>query len=75
MRLFWQKTQQILHKIGDFQARLLLTLLYAVLILPVGVALRLSEDTLNACPKKNAGTYWQPRKELDSALRHARRQS
>lgn len=74
MHTFWPKTQQVLHIIGDFQARLILTLLYGVLILPVGVALRLSDDVLQTRTRKHQGSYWQSRPQINSDLQRARQQ-
>jgi hypothetical protein len=42
----WQAWKRIAHKIGNFQARVLLTLFYAVLIFPFGMAARLFADPL-----------------------------
>lgn len=70
----WQRIQKIGHTIGDFQARLLLTVLYAVLIVPVGIALRFSEDTLQQRIRPSNGSYWQNKRPLDIDIHHARRQ-
>jgi len=42
----WQVWTRLAHKIGNFQARVLLTLLYAVLVLPFGLCVRLFSDPL-----------------------------
>jgi hypothetical protein len=42
----WQAWKKIAHKIGNFQARILLTLFYAVLVLPFGIVVRLFSDPL-----------------------------
>lgn len=42
----WQAWKRLAHKIGNFQARVLLTLLYAILVLPFGVTVRLFSDPL-----------------------------
>jgi len=42
----WQAWKRIAHKIGNFQARVLLTVFYAVLVLPFGIATRLFSDPL-----------------------------
>jgi len=42
----WQAWKQIAHKIGNFQARVLLTVFYAVLVLPFGLAARWFSDPL-----------------------------
>jgi hypothetical protein len=42
----WQGWKRIAHAIGNFQARVLLTLFYFVLVWPVGFAARLFSDPL-----------------------------
>ena len=42
----WNAWKRLAHKIGNFQARVILTILYAILILPFGVAARLFSDPL-----------------------------
>lgn len=46
IKRIWQAWKKIAHKIGDFQARVLLTIIYAVLILPFGLAIRFFSDPL-----------------------------
>ena len=41
----WQAWKELAHKIGNFQARVLLTIFY-VLLLPFGLATRLFNDSL-----------------------------
>jgi len=43
----WKAWTRLAHKVGDFQARILLTLVYAVLMLPFGVLVRLFADPLH----------------------------
>lgn len=43
----WEAWKRLAHKIGNFQARVLLTILYAVLVLPFGLAVRLFADPLH----------------------------
>lgn len=42
----WRAWSRLAHKIGNFQARVLLTLLYAILVLPFGMIVRLFADPL-----------------------------
>ncbi len=42
----WEAWKRLAHRIGNFQARVLLTILYAVLVLPFGVVVRLLADPL-----------------------------
>jgi len=41
----WQAWKELAHKIGNFQARVLLTIFYAILF-PFGLATRLFNDSL-----------------------------
>lgn len=51
----WKTWTRLAHKIGNFQARVLLTLLYAILVLPFGMAVRLFSDPLRI--KKRPGRW------------------
>jgi hypothetical protein len=42
----WQGWKDLAHKIGNFQARVILSIFYAVLVLPFGLATRLFSDPL-----------------------------
>ena len=42
----WQWWKKLAHKIGNFQARIILSLFYAVLVLPFGLAARWFSDPL-----------------------------
>ncbi len=46
LKKLWAAWKRIAHRIGDFQARVLLTVIYAVLVLPFGLAIRLFSDPL-----------------------------
>jgi hypothetical protein len=45
-KAIWKAWTRIAHIIGNFQARVLLTILYVVLVLPFGVIVRLFADPL-----------------------------
>jgi hypothetical protein len=42
----WAAWKKLAHKIGNFQARVILSLFYAVLLLPFGLAARWFSDPL-----------------------------
>jgi hypothetical protein len=46
LRRLWESWKRVARVIGNFQARVLLTVFYAVLILPFGLAVRLFADPL-----------------------------
>jgi hypothetical protein len=49
----WQAWNRIAHAVGTFQARVLLTLFYAVLVFPFGVFARLFSDPLRVKCRPN----------------------
>ncbi|HUI52643.1 MAG TPA: hypothetical protein VLX60_12715 [Terriglobales bacterium] len=55
LKSVWEIWKRLAHKIGNFQARVLLTLLYALPVLPFGVAVRLFSDPLQI---KRRPTAW-----------------
>jgi hypothetical protein len=55
IKRIWEAWKRIAHKIGNFQARLLLTIFYAIVVLPFGVAARLFSDPLQI---KRRPTQW-----------------
>lgn len=42
----WNVWNRMMHAIGNFQARVILTLLYAIIVLPFGLIVRLFTDPL-----------------------------
>ncbi len=55
IKALWDAWKRLAHKIGNFQARVLLTVLYAIVVLPFGVAARLFSDALHI---KNRPAKW-----------------
>ena len=68
----WQVWGRIARRLADFQGRALLTLLYIVLIVPVGLILRLVADPLRR--RQPQGSNWTPRPPAPATLDEARRQ-
>ena len=67
----WQRWVKVAKIIGDFQARLMLSFFYLIVILPIGLIARLCADPL-ALKKSRAS--WDSRKSAPSRLEDARRQ-
>jgi hypothetical protein len=67
----WEGWKRFGHALGNFQARVLLTLIYYVLVLPFGLAVRLFSDTMHL--KKRPGK-WFDHPPLPNTLEEARRQ-
>jgi hypothetical protein len=45
-KFVWKSWVRVAHRIGNFQARVLLTILYAVVLLPFGICVHLFADPL-----------------------------
>ncbi len=67
----WEGWKKIAHKIGNFQARVLLTVFYGVLVLPFGLAARFFSDPLRI---KKTPTEWLDHPDEAYDLDWARRQ-
>lgn len=74
MKRLWQKIKDGAQVVGDFQARLILSILYYLLVLPTGLIVKLSGDLLDAGSPRDTASYWQARPSDDTRLRPARRQ-
>ena len=70
-RRLWEGWKKIAHVIGDFQARVLLTIFYAVLVLPMGLVFRLFKDPLRI---KHLPKNWLDRPAAANDVEWARRQ-
>ena len=67
----WQTWKRIAHAIGNFQARVLLTVFYTVLVFPFGIAARLFSDPLRI---KRRPTQWLEYPNEAHDLQWAKRQ-
>jgi hypothetical protein len=67
----WEAWKRLARRIGDFQAHVLLTLIYAVVVLPFGVGVRLFADPLRV---KRRPAQWLDHPEELADLNWARRQ-
>lgn len=47
LKNLWSRWKRLARKIGDFQARVILTVLYAVAVLPFGLIVRFFSDPLH----------------------------
>ena len=73
LRHLWQEWLVLARHIGNFQARVLITLVYFTLILPFGLAVALFGDTLRM-KRGAAGHGWLARATRDLDMERARRQ-
>lgn len=70
LKRIWEAWKRIAHKIGNFQARLILTILYMILVLPFGLGVRLFADPLRIRKKPSS---WLDREEVSADIKWARR--
>jgi hypothetical protein len=71
LKQFWAAWTRLAKKIGNFQARVMLTVLYSVAVLPFGLLVRLLADPLRI---KHAPTQWLDRAIETEDLQWARKQ-
>ena len=73
LRKAWERWKVIAHTIGDYQARVILGVLYYLLLGPVGLIRRLLADPLGL-RREPRDTFWVSRPPTDTGLDGARRQ-
>ena len=73
LRRLWENWKGITGYIGDFQARLLLTVFYFTAAVPFGVLMRLVGDPLHVRDRP-ATSGWMKRQTRDTDLPAAQRQ-
>ncbi|RMG96095.1 MAG: hypothetical protein D6706_10790 [Chloroflexi bacterium] len=73
LRKFWEAWKRFGQLIGDFVARIVLTIFYFTLFVPFGLGTRLFSDPLDLKPRSES--HWQERTTKDNTLDDARRLS
>lgn len=71
-RRAWEGWKRIAHSIGVFQTRVIMTIFYFLLVLPLGLILRSVRDPLHF--KHPEGTNWMPHRQEPHNLETASRQ-
>jgi len=71
LKYLWEGWKGVARKIADFQARVVLTVLYAVLVFPFGILVRLFSDPLRI---KKRPTSWLDHPDESGNLEWARKQ-
>lgn len=73
LRTFWEAWKRFARRIGDVQARVLLTVFYYLILMPFALVLRWRSDPLAIKPGTPKG--WRTRSEsAETPLEQARRQ-
>ncbi len=70
----WARLQRWAHQLAEVQARILLTVIYGLFVLPVGLIVRLTDDALHLRAAAGRASYWRPWDGHSDNLRQARRQ-
>lgn len=70
----WARLQRWAHQLAEVQARILLTIIYALFVLPVGLIVRLTEDALSLRSPQGRSSHWRRWAGSSDSLRQARRQ-
>ncbi len=73
LRQLWQEWKILARHIGNFQARVLITLVYFTLILPFGLGVSLFADPLQM-KRPRAASHWLSRETRDLNLERAKTQ-
>ena len=68
----WTAWRRIGQKIGDFLARVVLSVFYFTVFLPFALVVRLFQDPLKIRPR-NLKTYWEGKQAQPTGLDDARR--
>lgn len=71
LKRLWQAWKKLAQKIGNFQARVLLTVFYGVLVFPFGMATRLFSDPLRI---KKLPKQWLDHPDEPCDIKWARKQ-
>jgi hypothetical protein len=69
----WSRWRELSQKAADVQARVLLTIFYFTMMLPVGIVFGLFKDPLRI-KTRPTGSFWVERKPTSERLEDAKRQ-
>jgi len=60
INILWNGWKRLAHTVGDFQARMILTAFYIVLVIPFGAVAKLVGDPLRLRQRRQT-SYWETR--------------
>lgn len=75
MKEVWRRIKAGAKIVGDFQARVLLSFLYVLLVLPTGLITKISGDLLESRYPTQTLSFWKVRRRVPATLKPARRQA
>ncbi len=70
----WKRIEHNAQVVGDVIARAILTVLYVLFAIPVGLLMRFDADALDRSWQRGGQTHWKARAPEDDSLRGARGQ-
>lgn len=73
LKRVWEAWKKIAHKIGVFQSRVILSVLYIILIIPFSLAVKYITDPLRL-KNRPMESYWIKRTPQEPSMEEARRQ-
>jgi hypothetical protein len=73
VKKLWSKWKVFAQKIGNFQARVILSLFYFLIVSPIGIVFKFTDDSLRL-KRPKANSYWLNRNINKSSLEEERRQ-
>lgn len=71
-RRLWEGWKRVAEAIGNFNARLLLTVFYVTFVAPLAIGIKLFADPLRL--KRTSESYWSPLPEQRHDIEEAKRQ-
>ncbi len=71
-RRAWEGWKRIAHVIGVFQTRLIMTILFFIIVLPIGLIARAASDPLHLRPRKDGN--WVPLQPHPHSIESAHQQ-
>jgi hypothetical protein len=73
LKKLWSKWKPFAQKIGDFQARVILSVFYFIFVSPIGIIFKFADDSLRL-QKPKPNSYWINRGRTKPSLEDERRQ-
>jgi len=73
LKRLWNWWKPIAEKIGNFQARIILTVFYFFFVTPIALGVKLLSDPLKM-KETNQTSWWAPREARGNSVEEAERQ-
>ncbi len=73
LKRLWNWWKPIAEKIGNFQARIILSVFYFIFVTPIALGVKLFSDPLRM-KKINQGSWWISREAREDSIEEAEKQ-